>query len=182
MTDSEPKSSACPVTQLRLIGLFGGLSEDAMQWLSETLGAAWYEAGATVFHEGDPAREIFVVLTGELEVLKKSATGYEARVAMLGVHDWFGEMSVLDVQPRSATVRALAPTRLLRIGANDLDALYRRDLKAYALVVLNIARELSRRLRVTDGILAGLVAQVHESLVTRNDRIATGGLLSAVRV
>jgi CRP-like cAMP-binding protein len=69
-------------------------------------------------------------------------------------------MSILDVMPRSASVRALAPSLLLIVSATDLDKLYRRDLQAYAMVVMNIARELSRRLRVADGIVAGVVATV----------------------
>jgi CRP-like cAMP-binding protein len=74
---------------------------------------------------------MFVVLEGELEVLKKADTGAEVRVAMLGPSSWFGEMSILDVQNRSASVRALAPSRLVRISAEHVDrCLYRRDLKS----------------------------------------------------
>jgi CRP/FNR family transcriptional regulator, cyclic AMP receptor protein len=69
------------------------------------------------------------------------------------------------MQPRSATVRALAPSRLIRITNEDLDALYRFDLKSYALVVLNVARDLSRRLRVTDGIVADFAASVLDEYV-----------------
>jgi len=65
--------------------------------------------------------------------------------------------------PRSATVRALAPARLLRLSAQDLDTLYRKDMKAYAIIVLNIAREMSRRLRVADGILADLMANLTDT-------------------
>jgi len=71
------------------------------------------------------------------------------------------------VQPRSASVRCLAPSRLLRISAADLDALYRHDTRAYALIVLNIARELSRRLRVADGLLAEFVASVMHDYIDR---------------
>jgi CRP/FNR family cyclic AMP-dependent transcriptional regulator len=76
-------------------------------------------------------------------------------------------MSILDIMPRSATVRALAPARVLKMSAHDLEALYRRDLKAYAIVVLNIAREMSRRLRVADGILADVMANLAESYSRR---------------
>ncbi|MNC99735.1 hypothetical protein D3C83_181190 [compost metagenome] len=65
-------------------------------------------------------------------------------------------MSILDVMPRSATVRAIAYSRVLRVGASDLENLYRRDAKSYALVVLNVAREMSRRLRVADALLADM--------------------------
>jgi CRP-like cAMP-binding protein len=76
-------------------------------------------------------------------------------------------MSILDVQPRSASVRVLAPSRLLRISAADLDALYRHDTRAYAIIVLNIARELSRRLRVADGLIADFVANLMGSYIDR---------------
>jgi CRP-like cAMP-binding protein len=145
---------------LRDIGLFGGLSDDALDALLTDLSVVTVEAGAFVMREGETAREMFVVIGGELEVVKKTPSGGEARFAMLGPGDWVGEMSILDVMPRSASVRALAPSLLLIVSATDLDKLYRRDLPAYAMVVMNIARELSRRLRVADGIVAGVVATV----------------------
>jgi CRP-like cAMP-binding protein len=114
---------------------------------------------------------MFVLLDGEIEVLKHSKSMRETRVALLGPNDWFGEMSILDVMPRSATVRALSPSRVLRITAHDLDALYRRDLRSYSLLVLNIAREMSRRLRVVDGLLAEFVANVVDEY-TRSQRTA----------
>ncbi len=150
---------------LREIGLFGALSDDVLEFLVETLPVVTYEVGDHVFREGDHAREMFVVLGGEIEVLKRAKRGSEARVAMLGPGDWFGEMSILDVMPRSATVVAVAPSKLLKITSESLDALYRRDLKAYALIVLNIARELSRRLRVADTIIADFVANVLDEYV-----------------
>ena len=143
---------------LRDIGLFGGLPDEALAELAAPLEIRAVPAGTTVFREGEQGRELFVILTGELEVLKHAPRGGEVRVALLGPRDWFGEMSLLDVQPRSATARVVAPARLLVIGARDLDALYRRDLKSYALFVLNVAREMSRRLRVVDGVLADVVA------------------------
>ncbi|WP_437712984.1 cyclic nucleotide-binding domain-containing protein [Sorangium sp. So ce448] len=148
------------ITQLREIGLFGGLGDHVLQALADTLELLDLEPGAVAFREGDNGREMFVLLSGEMEVLKRSKRDVEARVAVLGPNDWFGEMSILDVMPRSATVRAIAPSRLLRVTAHDLDALYRRDLKSYTLLVLNIAREMSRRLRVADSLLAELVANM----------------------
>ena len=115
---------------------------------------------------------MFVVLDGELEVLKRSRTGSnEVRMALLGPASWFGEMSILDVQPRSASVRALAPSRVLRISAESVDRLlYRRDMKAYSLFLMNLARELSRRLRIADAVLAQLVGAVNEEYIPRRPR------------
>jgi CRP/FNR family cyclic AMP-dependent transcriptional regulator len=160
------------VPELRNIGLFGALSDDVLAHLASTLTVTTPAAGMIVFREGDEARDMFVLVEGELEVVKKSHRGIDARVAMLGPGDWFGEMSVVDVQPRSATVRTLAPSRLMRITSADLDGLYRYDVKSYAIIVLNLARELSRRLRVADGILADFIANVLDSYLVRRSPAA----------
>jgi CRP-like cAMP-binding protein len=81
-------------------------------------------------------------------------------------------MSIIDLQPRSATVRTLGPARLLRVSTEDMDALYRHDLKSYTLIILNIARDLSRRLRVTDGLLADFTASVLDEYVASSSKRA----------
>ncbi len=157
-----------PVTAatLREIGLFGALNEDVVDRLARSLKTIRVAPGDTVFREGDGgAREMYVLLDGEMEVSKRSRRGREMRVAILGPTDCFGEMSMIDMQSRSATVRALAPSRLLTVTSEDMDALYRSDLKSYTLIVLNIARDLSRRLRVTDGILADFTVNVLDEYV-----------------
>ncbi|MFT3773481.1 MAG: cyclic nucleotide-binding domain-containing protein [Minicystis sp.] len=155
------------ISRLCDIGIFGGLGNNVLCTFAGSLQVDELAAGTVVFKEGDNGREMYVILDGEIEVLRKSKRGHEARVAILGPGDWFGEMSILDVLPRSATTRALAPTRLLRMSAHDLDALYRKDLKAYSLFVLNVAREMSRRLRVADGLLAELVTNVMDEYTRR---------------
>jgi CRP-like cAMP-binding protein len=168
-----PKSASrdlrdVPMTlaKLREIGLFGAMSDETLEHLAGTLTTTRVAPGDTIFREGDSAaREMYIVLDGEIEVSKRSRRGRDMRIAILGPNDWFGEMSVIDMQSRSATVRALAPSLLLRMTSADLDALYRFDLKSYALIVLNIARDLSRRLRVTDGILADFAANVLDEYV-----------------
>ena len=150
---------------LREIGIFGGLSDEVLARFTSTLLPIRVMPGDVLFREGDPARELYVVIDGEVEVLKKSRRNRDVRVAILGPNDCFGEMSIIDVQPRSATVRALGPSRLLKMTSEHLDALYRQDLKSYALITLNIARDLSRRLRVTDGILADFAANLLDEYV-----------------
>lgn len=151
------------VAMLRDCGLFGGLDDVVLHALATELPMSVVDPGKDVIAEGDKASVLYVVISGELEVLKRSKRGTEARVAVLGPGDWFGEMAILDVQPRSATVRAVAPTVMLHLSAEDVQKqLYRKDMKAYALLMMNIARELSRRLRVLDGIVAEMVASVFD--------------------
>ena len=157
-----PPSDRITVTELREIGLFGALADDALQFLASNLKILNRGADEVVFKEGDQARELYVLLRGEVEVFKVLKRGAEARLATLSPGHWFGEMSVLDAHPRSASVRALEPCRLLVVTARDLDALYRRDLKSYTLLVLNIARELARRLRLVDELVADFVGNIRD--------------------
>ena len=95
------------ITDLNSLGLFGGLSTETIEFLVGRLAQLQCAPGDTVFLEGESGRELYVVLDGEMEVLKHSERHQaDARVAVLGPGDWFGEMSVLCVQHRSASVRA----------------------------------------------------------------------------
>jgi CRP/FNR family transcriptional regulator, cyclic AMP receptor protein len=153
---------------LREIGLFGALSDEVLGRLAAALKVLRATPGDTIFREGDRgAREMYVLLEGEMEVTRRSRRGRDTRVAILGPTDCFGEMSMIDMQPRSATVRALAPSRLAKVTSEDMDHLYRSDLKSYSLIVLNIARDLSRRLRVADGILADFTVNVLDEYMTQ---------------
>lgn len=140
---------------LREVGLFGGLNDAAVESLAGAHEVVDVPAGGEVFREGDPGREMFVVLEGEIELTKR-VPGGDALIASVSKNDWFGEMSILDILPRPTTARVISPVKLLRLTAHDLDCLYRRDSKAYTLLVLNIAREMSRRLRAVDSVLAGI--------------------------
>ena len=163
MSDSKMPPAMINPDLLRNIGLFGGVADETLQRLCDNLPQVTAEVGEYIVREGDAARELFVVVGGELEVVKSSKTAGDVRVAMMGPGDWFGEMAVLDVQPRSASVRSVAPSLLLRMDADMVERLiYREDLKSYALFIMNIARELSRRLRVADGILAQMMIDVSD--------------------
>ena len=85
--------------ELRNIGLFGALSDDVLVFLSEMLAVVSPSIGETIFREGEDGSTMYVVLAGEMEITKKSRGGVDARVAVLGPGDWFGEMSIVDISP-----------------------------------------------------------------------------------
>ncbi len=167
---SAPKTTVPTVDRLREVSIFGALSDPVLEHIASGMEQLNLPPGQLVFAEGDAGSEMYVVLDGEVEVLKRSRRGRDQRMAILGPNDAFGEMSIIDIQPRSATVRTLGPTRLLRIRSDDLDALYRSDLKGYAILVLNLARDLSRRLRVTDGLMADFASTVLDEYVPKKPR------------
>jgi CRP/FNR family transcriptional regulator, cyclic AMP receptor protein len=150
------------IDEMRAIAAFGGLGDDGLTLVRDLLVEQQLSAGQVLFREGDPGHELFIVISGEIEVLKGGPNGRDTRVALLGPHDMVGEMAMLDLRPRSATVRALAPTTFGVLTNQSLDAIYRRDVKGYSLLVLNMAREVSRRLRVADGLISGFAASISQ--------------------
>lgn len=141
---------------LAQVPIFGGLPERA---LASILGAARrlrVPAGQIVIAEGDLAVGLFVVCEGELEISKRGRNGIEFGLAILHRGDCVGEMSLIDIEARSATVRAIGAATLLSLDVAAIARLYQADLESYTLLVLNIAREISRRLRRADQVLVDL--------------------------
>jgi CRP-like cAMP-binding protein len=120
------------------------------------------EPGAELMQEGELAHGMFVVRAGELEVCKRGRNGHEFCLATLKPGDCVGEMALVDIQPRSATARALTPVTMYVIDQSEIAKLADQDLQAYALLVLNIAREISRRLRVADQVLVDMGVAVSD--------------------
>jgi len=136
--------------------IFGGLPEHVLARLVGAIRVVRAEAGAQIFAEGDVARCMFVVAEGELEICKRGRNGADFCLAVLGRGACVGEMSLIDIQSRSATVRALGATLLYVLNQAEIAKLYETDLEVYALLISNIAREISRRLRCADQVLVDL--------------------------
>lgn len=149
------------VEALRTVGLFGALPDDALALISASTSPVAYAPGQVVFAEGEPATALYVVLSGDCEVLHRGRRNQAIRVASFTRHDWFGEMGLFDMRPRSATVVATVESVLLPLPSTVIKDLYRHDLKAYTLLVLNVTREVCRRLRAADERLADALAGDH---------------------
>jgi CRP/FNR family transcriptional regulator, cyclic AMP receptor protein len=137
---------------------FGGLLDASLDLLISMLVERRFDAGATVVKEGEPGRSMYIVHSGELVVSKLGKTGRVIFMRRLGPGDFFGEMTLIEMQNRSATVVAESPTVLYELTAGNLYAYYKADVHAYAMVMQNINRELCRRLRRADHRIAELDA------------------------
>jgi CRP/FNR family transcriptional regulator, cyclic AMP receptor protein len=161
---------------LRESHLFDGVNDGVVARLAKELPTELAQPGELVITEGELTAHMFVVLSGEVEVLHKGDADHDVRLALLGPGDWIGEMAILDVlQPRSATVRALAPTTLLRLSAPDTRRFIQEpEPLQYAQLVGNIARELARRLRVADHIIANASTHLVQRYVVESRRPPAG--------
>jgi len=135
---------------------FGGLSDASLDLLISMLVERRFDAGATVVAEAEPGRSMFIVHSGELVVSKLTDSGCIIRMRDLEPGDFFGEMTLIEMQNRSATVVAESPTVLYELTAQKLYACYKADIHAYVIIIQNISRELCRRLRRADNRIAEL--------------------------
>jgi CRP-like cAMP-binding protein len=138
------------------IPIFRGLPEEVVTRIADACRVVELAPGAELMKEGELAHGMFVVRAGELEVCKRGRNGHDFCLATLKPGDCVGEMALIDIQPRSASARALTPVTMYVIGQAEIARLCARDLQSYALLVLNIAREISRRLRVADQVLVDM--------------------------
>ena len=151
MADSSPDLKAF----LLATPFFGGLSDASLDLLVSMLVERRFDAGATIVAEGEPGRSMFIVHDGHLVVSKLGESGRSIRMTDLEPGDFFGEMTLIEMQNRSATVVAESPTVLYELTAQKLYACYKADIHAYVIVLQNINRELCRRLRRSDDRFAG---------------------------
>ena len=140
-------------TDLGKLPLFGGLPDDALRAFADQADVRLVEPGIEIFHEDDAARTLYVLESGSLDVVKKKAEG-EIQLSRIRPGESFGEMSFIDMQPRSATVRATSTSTVWVWPYSTFHDRYCKDSKCYTLLVMNLARELSRRLRRADDMLA----------------------------
>ncbi len=140
------------------IAIFGGLEEKTLKRIIELLGEHRAEVGQELCKQGDSGRAMYLVRHGEVMVCRDNEEGRRTKMIRLGPGEFFGEMTLIDIQKRSATVVAEAPSLLFSLGNRDLYKLYQEDVPGYVMIIQNLCRELSRRLRVTNQRLQDMAA------------------------
>lgn len=130
--------------------IFHGLVSVELDTLIDKLETRSFQKGEVICNEGEMGREMFVIVTGRIEVLKKGTDGADHKLIELKDQDSFGEMTLIDIQPRSATIKAIADTTVAALSNKGLFDIYMAHPELYAKIILNIAREFSRRLRSMD--------------------------------
>lgn len=127
--------------------LFEMLSDQELHAVAALCRPRAYKAGETVFEEGELGDALFVIMTGEVEVIRRDSEGLPRAIATLGPTEFFGEMSLIDKEYRSATAKARVDSELLHLTAENLTAFRQHHKDGFTFVVINIARVLSARLR-----------------------------------
>jgi len=137
------------IATLQRMPIFGGMRADILEFVLDAAAVVSIPAGEYFFRENDRAQSMFVLEAGVTDVLK-SWDGEQYLLGRLQAGDCFGEMALMDLFPRSASVRAAEACTTLELSTGIFFLIYERDLEQFALMQMNIGREVSRRLRLAD--------------------------------
>jgi len=138
--------------------LFTGVDSEAFNNFAQVASYQKYQPGEVIINEGEQKDALMVIEEGQVEVFKGDLSLYadDQKIATISGDrkfcdmfrgDILGEMSLIDVEPASATVRAVTEVGIWSMNREDFASVLRKDLTAYIVIITNIARILSRRLR-----------------------------------
>lgn len=134
---------------LQALPIFGGITADALQFLLDRSTELKVVSGKCFFLEGDQAESLFVLEEGVADLYKQRADKLFF-LRQLEKGDCFGEVAMMDLMPRSATVRANTDCTSIELSRLALYDLYQADLEQFTMIQMNMGREVSRRLRKAD--------------------------------
>jgi CRP-like cAMP-binding protein len=138
---------------LATVPLFKSLDAAEIGRFEEAVREKTYPKGSVILFEDDPGDALFIVREGRVKVVLVAEDGREVILGILGIGEYFGELSLIDDQPRSAHVIAMEDATLLVLRRDD----FRKRVEANPAVAWTLLAELSRRLRRADGQIGSLV-------------------------
>ncbi len=138
---------------LRQAPLFSALDDEAMAALRTSMATIRLRRGEALFHEGDSGDKLYVVLEGKVKLGRTSSDGRENLLAIMGPGQMFGELSLFDPGPRSATLTAVTDAEFASLSHEDL----LRWLEDRPSVARGLLAQLAQRLRKANDVVADLV-------------------------
>lgn len=144
---------------LKTVDIFTQLDSGELKKLANIIQEKEYPEGETIFKESEPGDKVYIVQAGEVKIRKSlpaEAEKEEVRLARFKEGEIFGELSIFDEKPRSASAIASREAKLLVITKQDLDRLLDEDKGLGIKILLQIIRKISSRLRMTDESIGSL--------------------------
>ncbi|HEX5533897.1 MAG TPA: Crp/Fnr family transcriptional regulator [Actinomycetales bacterium] len=141
------------VDVVRRAPLFAGLDDEAAASLLSRMERVDLSRGEVLFSEGDPGDRLYVITAGKVKLGRASGDGRENLLAVLGPGEMFGELSLFDPGPRTATATAVSDVQLVGLGNAELQT----GLRSNPEVGKHLLQALAQRLRRTNESLADLV-------------------------
>lgn len=131
---------------LQKIPIFGGIRDDILKFLLRNARTVSIPKNGFFFQENDKGDSMFVLEKGKVAILK-TCKRHQYLLKYLEKGDCFGEMELIDLCPRSASILAIEDCSAIELSSTTLHKLYKKDLEQFAMFHMNMGREVSRRLR-----------------------------------
>ena len=136
------------------VPIFAGLDDKAMKVFLEHAQRLIFTDGGIIAREGESNHCMYLIEDGSVRIIKNFDTPDGVPLAVLGPGEFFGEMCILETLPRAATGQALGKTTVVSVAASAFYHLYQKMPQQHSILMLNIARDLSRRLRRLDEVFS----------------------------
>lgn len=149
------------VLSLKPIEIFEDLSVNELAAVASAIEEIAFDADETVIREGDPGDTLYLIVEGEVAVIKTEADGTELILDHIAEGDHFGEMALFEDIPRSASIRTLKASRMLMLHKQEFNEMVRE----YPRIALNICRVFSGRIRK----LHHKISTIEKSIPGRKD-------------
>jgi CRP-like cAMP-binding protein len=136
------------------VPIFAGLEAPALKIFLEHAKRTVFPDGAVIAAEGEANNHMFLIEAGSVRIIKHLNTPDPILLATLGPGEFFGEMCILETLPRSATAQAAGQATVISVASSAFYHLYQKLPAQHSILILNMARDLSRRLRHADEVFA----------------------------
>ncbi len=138
--------------------LFGSLSAEELERMSKMIFIRGYKAGRTLFYEDTPGEVMYLVQAGSVGIYKTGTDKKELLLATVGPGSFFGEMSLLDDQPRSATAKVAEDAELVVITKKAFEQMLETDPGITSKILIALLKAVFQRLRATDEKFKNLIS------------------------
>ena len=136
--------------RLRSVTIFKDLDKNELEIVHKHVFEQSVKKDSILFAEGMPGELLYIIMSGCVEIIKKTKNNGKIVLATMGANDIVGEMSLIDSEPRSATGRTSEDSVLLVINKQSFNEILKSDPRIAAKVLMGLLKVISRRLRMTD--------------------------------
>lgn len=147
-------ASRADVSFLRSVSLFQDLDDADLQAVLPRLRERRLRRGEVLFREGDPGNEMYLIRSGQVVISKHVKGRVDQVLASMGPGEFFGEMSLIDRQPRSATIQADRDCLLLSLDPDSLERLMKTNPRASTAIFYRMLQVFIKRLRESGDLVA----------------------------
>jgi CRP/FNR family transcriptional regulator, cyclic AMP receptor protein len=135
--------------RLRSLTIFKDLDKNELEVVYKHVFEKSVEKDSVLFVEGMPGELLYIIMSGRVEIIKKTKDNKKIVLATMGANEIVGEMSLIDSEPRTATGRTSADSVLLVITKQNFNEMLKSDPRIAAKILMGLLKVISRRLKIT---------------------------------